>query len=413
MGFGGGGGGGGGGGVFVSSINPIMLHLTQLRQCGDCHEHETESRVQRLHEYHGSSGSGSARRNPEARERIPQASRAESTKARAEAEDQTFRFPRPCRRLECRRRAVLTSQVIVGQSLAGDLRYYRVESLVHVLPVVVAKSLFVDIAEQVKRLDADIGSVQAALQETPEVLDCVCVYIAADVFDRMIDYRVIVIVGQSFIRKQFVAENRGTGFDVFADRFLKFLPAALINMHRTDLPVSLYHAKDDRFVGSAGAVNLFRSLVLVHVARLAADEGLINFYFAAQLAAPTTLHCEPNAVEHEPCGFLSNTDGAVNLPRANPVLTICDHPDSRKPLIQPERRVLENSSDLDAELRFWVPSLALPKAARRNKTHVFGAASRTNDALPPAACNQIIQAVVGIGEIDNCFSKSGGFLCHE
>src|ERR1039457_614420 len=263
-----------------------------LRACSPCHEmcsflnfflgwryaenceFETESRVRCLHEYRGSLTSGSARRNPAARKRIPQASGAESTEAWAEAEDQTFRFPRPCRRLECRRRAVLTSQVIVGQSLAGDLRYYRAESLriIHILPVVVAKSLFIDIAKQVKWLDADIGSVQAALQEAPEVFDCVCMYVAADVFDRMIDYRVIVIVGQSFIRKQFVAENRGTGFDFSADSFLKSLPAAFITVHRAAPPVSFDHTKDVCFVGPASAVNLFYSFVLVHVARLAADK---------------------------------------------------------------------------------------------------------------------------------------------
>src|ERR1035437_9470006 len=105
-------------------------------------------------------------------------------------------------------------------------------------------------------------------------------------------------------------------------------------------------------------------------------------------------------MKHEPCGFLSNTDGAVNLPRANPVLAICDHPDSRKPLVQPERRVFENSSDLDAELRFWVPSLALPDAARRDKADLLRTTSRANDAPRPATRNQVIQAVIRIGEID-------------
>ena len=269
MGFGG--GGGGGGGVFVSFISPIMLNLTQLRQCGDCHEHETESRVRRFHEYGGSPTSGSARRNPAARERIPQASRAESAKAWAEAEDQAFRFPRPWRRLEWRRRAVLAGQVAVGQSLARDLRNHCAESLriIHVLPVVVTESLFVDVPEQVEWLHADIGTMETALQEAPEVFDCICVYITAHLFDRMVDYCVIVIVGQSIIRKQFIAENRGTGFDVFADRFLKFLPSALINVHRADFPIALDHTKDDCFVGPASAVNLFSALALVHVARLA------------------------------------------------------------------------------------------------------------------------------------------------
>src|SRR5208283_3259983 len=162
-------------------------------------------------------------------------------------------------------------------------------------------------------------------QETPEVLNCVCVYVTVDIFDGMVDYCVIVVVGQSLIGRQFIAENRGTGFDIFADRFLKFFSATLVNVNRADLPVALDHTKDDCFVGSASAVNFLGALVLVHVARLATDEGLIDFHFAAQLAA-LTLHREPDAVKHEPCGFLSYTDGAMNLPRTNAILTVSDHP---------------------------------------------------------------------------------------
>lgn len=71
---------------------------------------------------------------------------------------------------------------------------------------------------------------------------------------------------------------------------------------------------------------------------------------AAEFSAAPILQREPNTMEHEPCGLLGNANRAVNLPRANPVLAIGDHPDSREPLIQSERRVLEYGPDLDAEL---------------------------------------------------------------
>src|SRR6266566_2944613 len=40
---------------------------------------------------------------------------------------------------------------------------------------VVAEHLFIEIAEQVKRFDAHVGSLQAALEQTPEILQPVCV----------------------------------------------------------------------------------------------------------------------------------------------------------------------------------------------------------------------------------------------
>ena len=159
-------------------------------------------------------------------------------------------------------------------------------------------------------------------------------------------------------------------------------------------------------------VNLFGSLVLVHAARLATDESLIDFYLASQFAAPA-LHCQPDAMQHEPSGFLSYADGAVNLPRANPVLAIGNHPDSRKPLVQSERRVLKDSSDLYAELEFRMASFALPETARGYEGNLFASASRARDAIGPSARHQIVQAIVGIGEIDDRFLKAFGFGCHD
>ena len=95
------------------------------------------------------------------------------------------------------------------------------------------------------------------------------------------------------------------------------------------------------------------------------------------------------------------------------VLAIGNQPDRRKPFVQPEWRVFEDSSNLHAELTFRMASLALPDAARRDKTDLLRTTTRANDAPRPATRNQVIQAVIRIGEIDNRFSKGGGFLCHD
>src|SRR5450631_3254282 len=59
---------------------------------------------------------------------------------------------------------LLSDQFLVGKTLTYDLRDCQVESvcIVHVLAVVIAKALFVDVAEQVEGFNAHVCSLQAA-----------------------------------------------------------------------------------------------------------------------------------------------------------------------------------------------------------------------------------------------------------
>jgi len=134
---------------------------------------------------------------------------------------------------------------LVGEALPDDLRYGQLKApkVVGTLSVVVPKRLLVDIPKQMKRLDAYVSAVQAAFQKAPEILYSVRVNIPANVFDRMIDYGVVVIFGQSLVGLPFVAENRRTGFDVLADGVLKFFSLATIQMHRAHPAVTLDHAE--------------------------------------------------------------------------------------------------------------------------------------------------------------------------
>ena len=62
---------------------------------------------------------------------------------------------------------ILAGESIPCEPLADDLRASKLEAVkvVHVLALVVAKSLFVKIAEQVKGFHAHIGAADTALQE--------------------------------------------------------------------------------------------------------------------------------------------------------------------------------------------------------------------------------------------------------
>jgi hypothetical protein len=117
-------------------------------------------------------------------------------------------------------------------------------------------------------------------------------------------------------------------------------------------------------------------------------------------------------MEHEPCGFLSDFNGAVNFPRTDSVLVVDNHPSSGQPLVESERGILENSSDLDGKLTVMVHALALPLALSGKKADILTSTGRaSHDAIRPSAAHEIGKAVVKIGEIDDCFLQ-GVWLAH-
>ena len=68
------------------------------------------------------------------------------------------------------------------------------------------------------------------------------------------------------------------------------------------------------------------------------------------LSEGDALHGKPDAVQHEPCGLLSDSQSAADFVGADSVLAVGKHPSSSKPLVQGDRAILENGSDLDREL---------------------------------------------------------------
>ncbi len=101
------------------------------------------------------------------------------------------------------------------------------------------------------------------------------------VLDGVIDDRVLIVALQSFAGFQFIAEDRRTRFNVFANMCLKFLLPSVINDHCT------------------------------------------HFAVTAQLAAAiTTLLRRPDSVKHEPRGLLSDAQRTSDLAGTNSVLAI-------------------------------------------------------------------------------------------
>jgi hypothetical protein len=145
---------------------------------------EALKRIRSVHETSGSHLVRSAFGNHETRTRVQKKGRAQPSKARPKTEAE-IRFPRPCRleRFGLFFDLRFADQRIEGKAFSNDLANQKTESVCvsDGQAVVVPKGLFVNIAEQVKGFDADISTLQAALQETPEVLTIVGVNLPINV----------------------------------------------------------------------------------------------------------------------------------------------------------------------------------------------------------------------------------------
>ena len=114
---------------------------------------------------------------------------------------------------------IVTRQDREGDAFSEDLRDDLRETarIVYIVAVVVTEGLLIKVTEQMKRLNRNVGSADTALQETPEVLNAVCVDSALGIAHRVIDDRIGIVLRQPFIGEWFVSVERSTSFDVLSD----------------------------------------------------------------------------------------------------------------------------------------------------------------------------------------------------
>src|SRR5579862_2550324 len=91
----------------------------------------------------------------------------------------------------------------VGESAPGDGSEYGLEaSVVPEAALVEREDALVEVAEEVVRLDADVGAVEAALDEAPEVLDAVRVYATIDIAFGVVDRAVREPDAEPVVRRE-------------------------------------------------------------------------------------------------------------------------------------------------------------------------------------------------------------------
>jgi hypothetical protein len=302
----------------------------------------------------------------------------------------------------------LASKLCVRHAASYDLLHDSGEAFrVCGFAIVVAESLFVQIPEQVEGLHADIGAVQTAFKQAPEVLHSVRVNIAVDVFDGMVDDGMAVVRIQPIVGQKFVTEDRGASFDAFADQALQFALATSLDMINYNFAAAFNHSENDLFTIRPASMDFLRSLGLVHIAGLRADECFIDFDFASEHVKTPVLHGKADAMEHEPSGLLGDAKAAMQFVGTDTVFCPNDEPRGGEPLLKTDRGILEDGSGLQREGRARMLRIALPDAGLFKIGDVIGAATRAFDnAIRPTQFDHELSAMLEVREPDHRVSES-------
>ncbi len=272
--------------------------------------------------------------------------------------------------------------------------------------MIVAEHLFVQIPEEVKWLGADVGSLESALEQAPEVFEPVCVDLPVNVAFGMVNYSMDKILVQSLIGEKRIGVNGAASGNMISDFGLNRFLAAIRNDARANFAATLQDSHDRSLVLGPSSGEAGSPLVGVHESRRAADESFVHFDFATHPPERFILQGQTNAVKHEPRGFLSDAKSARNFVGANPVLAVGEHPSRREPLVEADWRILEDGAHLDGELALGVMGGTLPDTARGAKGNTRRAASRADNPFGPAACHKVVEAIIWIREVKNRFLEA-------
>ena len=300
-----------------------------------------------------------------------------------------------------------------GQALTEDFADGHIEAvriiqrIVFGRTVVIAEYLFVKVTKQMEWFDTNVASGDAALQQTPEVFQPVGVNLPVNVFLGVVNDFVGVFLSQPIVGLQCIRVESRTSFDMLFDGSLQCGLLSVCDYHGANLAAALQCSEHDGFVFAASTSDAPLPFVQVHIASLPADEGFVNLDFTVQLAAESfILQSQTNPMQYEPCGFLSHIQIAGQFATADAVLAIGEQPESSHPLVKADSGILANASDFDGELALRVNLRAFPSPPLGVIADFFKATTGTDHAIRPTADGEIINAVVRIREVNDCFLEA-------
>ncbi len=290
------------------------------------------------------------------------------------------------------------------------------KSIMGKFPKIEAKHLLVQIPEEMKLFDTNIGSLKSALKQAPEVFESVGVNLSVNVLFRMVDNLVLEsLMPKSLIGHERIGVDRASRFDVSADVSLQKMLAAITDNGGANFSAALQHSDNGGFIFGASFGNAALPFIGMHEASGTTDESLVHFHFismSAQFGSGIVLHRKPDSVKHEPRGLLSDAQSACHFVRADSVFAVRNHPNANEPLIEGQSGILKDSSNLHAELLLSVFLFAFPHAPSGDKTNISTATSWAGNAIGPAPRNHELQAVVGVGEVNDSLLEGLWFGAH-
>ena len=305
----------------------------------------------------------------------------------------------------------LPGEPIPSQATASNLTANNGEAFrIRQLPTVVAEGLFIQITEQMKRLNADIGSVKLTLHQAPEVFHRVRVDVAANVLYGVIHNGVLIFSIQPVVGLQRIAKQCGTSLYVLANLAMKFMFPSIRYGEGADVSAALHHTESDGLILATRTCNDFGAALGVHIAGLPAYERFVHFDFASEFRSGLVLHRFADSVKHEPSGFLSQPEVACDFAGANTIPAIGNQPHSREPFLYRDRGFIQDRPNLHRELFAAIRGAALPNAARFKEHRLLRGTVGALDPIGPTLRREVAQRIVRIAEVFDRFGQClGGF----
>jgi len=290
-------------------------------------------------------------------------------------------------------------------------------SVVRQFSEVVPEHLFVQIPEQVELFHAHIGSLESALEQAPEVFESVSVNLPVNVFFGVVNDLVLEsLFSESLIGHERIGVDRASRFDMSVNLSLQSMLFAIANDRAANFSTTFKNAHYSGFVFCASLSNSALALIGVHESSGTADESFVYFDLAAVPAKfqnRTILHCKPDTMEHKPSGLLSDAKSAANFVRTDSVFAVRNHPNGDKPLVERQRGILHDGSNLDRELPMGMDALALPLPLILEEHGILTVTGRAeHDAIRPAKLDHELEAVVGVSEVNDGLLECLGLGAH-
>lgn len=291
--------------------------------------------------------------------------------------------------------------------------------------IVETKNLFIYIAKQMERLNRDVRSVQASFQKRPEVFDSVGVNLTANIFVQVIHNLMNILLRETIVSNGLVSKHLGTMLNMLKNRILQSLALDVrnhthANFARLAVEDSM-HSSLARKISFVPCIRVVRELgtnllqsnlaALVHVLSLSSDKGFVNFdrpSASSELLNRTFAQSKTQTLQDEPCGLLSHADGTSKFVAADSVLAVNEHPESDKPLIKTDGRVLEDRAQFHREL--FMAFLALPALLSSKVVMLSTFASDTDRPIRPAKGSNGVNAGLCVRKVLDGFLQSLGLI---